>query len=335
MHTSASVVVLAQGQLSHPRHPLWAHPPHMMRTMMMMAWCLPILATAVAAAARGVGSLLSTNGSCTPDAQSLEGHGHVVTAVAADFEKELALSGSRDGTVKLWSLRNGSLLRTLEGHDSSVYAVAADFEKELALSGSADQTLKLWSLRNGSLLRTLEGHDSSVYAVAADFEKELALSGSADQTLKLWSLRNGSLLWTLEGHDSWVYAVAADFEKEMALSGSADQTLKLWSLRNGSLLRTLEGHDGWVYAVAADFEKELALSGSSDNTLKLWGAYRLCLARHGRKCPEGFRVRSQGQGCRPGRILRQDRPLGCSWKAGSNPMDGDELVLTKGRCPIL
>ena len=103
-----------------------------------------------------------------------------------DFGKGLAVSGSEDKTLKVWSLRNGSFLRTLEGHDGSVYAVAADFDKGLAVSGSVDKTLKVWSLRNGSVLRTLEGHDDFVYAVAADFDKGLAVSGSWDHTLKVW-----------------------------------------------------------------------------------------------------------------------------------------------------
>ena len=39
-------------------------------------------------------------------------------------------------TLKVWSLRSGSLLRTLEGHDDCVRAVAADFDIELAISGN-------------------------------------------------------------------------------------------------------------------------------------------------------------------------------------------------------
>eukprot|EP00424_Heterocapsa_rotundata_P003515 CAMPEP_0168714200 /NCGR_PEP_ID=MMETSP0503-20121227/44570_1 /TAXON_ID=89963 /ORGANISM="Heterocapsa rotundata, Strain SCCAP K-0483" /LENGTH=56 /DNA_ID=CAMNT_0008760635 /DNA_START=54 /DNA_END=221 /DNA_ORIENTATION=- len=56
---------------------------------MLMVWCLLVLATAAAAAAHGVGSLLSTNSSCSPGARTLEGHDGWVCAVAADFDKEL------------------------------------------------------------------------------------------------------------------------------------------------------------------------------------------------------------------------------------------------------
>jgi len=62
--------------------------------------------------------------------------------VAADFGRQLALSGSWDHTLRLWSLANGSSLRTLEGHTGAVFAVAADFGRQLALSGSYDQSCR-------------------------------------------------------------------------------------------------------------------------------------------------------------------------------------------------
>ena len=63
-------------------------------------------------------------GRCTA---ALEGHGHKVTAVAADFGLMRALSGSHDHTLRLWDLREGRCTATLEGHDGWVTAVAADF----------------------------------------------------------------------------------------------------------------------------------------------------------------------------------------------------------------
>ncbi len=77
-------------------------------------------------------------------------------AVLADGRR--AVSGSWDGTLRLWDLETGKSLRTLEGHTDWVSAVAVLADGRRALSGSEDGTLRLWDLETGESLRTLEGH---------------------------------------------------------------------------------------------------------------------------------------------------------------------------------
>jgi WD40 repeat protein len=45
-----------------------------------------------------------------------EGHTDGVYDVALDATQHRALSGSRDGTVRLWDTETGRCLRVLEGH---------------------------------------------------------------------------------------------------------------------------------------------------------------------------------------------------------------------------
>jgi len=120
--------------------------------------------------------------------KTLTGHGHWVSAVSADFNKQRAISGSYDKTLKVWDLSTGKVLKTLTGHGSLVSAVSADFNKQRAISGSYDKTLKVWDLSTGTVLETLTGHGYSVSAVSADFKKQRAISGSEDTTLKVWRL---------------------------------------------------------------------------------------------------------------------------------------------------
>ena len=61
-----------------------------------------------------------------------------------------AITGSRDGTAKLWELKEeagktdaGELL-TLKGHSRDVTAVACSKDGQSILSGSLDGTMILW-----------------------------------------------------------------------------------------------------------------------------------------------------------------------------------------------
>jgi hypothetical protein len=187
-------------------------------------------------------------------------------------------SGSRDKTIKLWSLDGGGggkCVATLAGHTDTVKALAVLPDGRLA-SGSWDKTIKVWTLDRsggGKCVATLEAHTGHMWALAVLPDGRLA-SGSGDKTIKVWALggvgAGGTCVITLEGHAGDVNALAVLPDGRLA-SGSDDKTIKLWLVGGGRGLcvATLEGHTEYVYAFAVLPDGRLA-SGSNDKTIKLW-----------------------------------------------------------------
>lgn len=210
--------------------------------------------------------------------RAFEGHTRSVGSVCMSADGRYGLSGSRDGTLKLWEVESGRCLRTLEGHTQSVSCVCLSKNGQYALSGGWDHTLKLWEVESGRCLRAFEGHTFYlVNSVCFSWDFGYALSGSMDKTLKLWEVQSGRCLRTFEGHTGDVHSVCLSANFQLALSGSSDKTLKLWEVESGRCLRTLEGHTGDVYSVCMSADGQYALSGSGhpesdDKTLKLWDA---------------------------------------------------------------
>ena len=98
--------------------------------------------------------------------RTLVGHAAWVSAVALTPNGLQALSGSYDGTLKLWDLRSGQEWRTITDHSGPVQTVAVTADGRQALSASADFTLKLWDLITGKRLWSLSGHLGVVRSVA-------------------------------------------------------------------------------------------------------------------------------------------------------------------------
>ncbi len=198
------------------------------------------------------------------------GHTDSVQAVAFSLDGRLALSGSQDGTVRLWEVETGRAVRVMEGHSDGVMSVAFGPDGRLALSGSEDGTVRLWEVETGRSMRVLEGHSDRVMSVAFSPDGDLALSGSEDGTVRLWEVETGRLMRVLESHSDRVMSVAFSPDGRLALSGSEDGTVRLWAVETGRAVRVVEGHSDRVRSVAFSPDRRLALSGSEDRTVRLW-----------------------------------------------------------------
>ena len=190
-------------------------------------------AGATALSMRGIiGGVTNAEETPAPTPTSFDGarsHTYGVESLAINPSGTLLASGASffDNTIKLWSLPDGTLLKTLEGHTDSVDSLAISPDGTLLASGSDDNTIKLWSLPDGALLKTLA---SNVTSVAISPDGTLLASGNNDNTIKLWSLPNGELFKTLEGHTSFITSVAISSDGMLLASGSGDETIKLWLL---------------------------------------------------------------------------------------------------------
>jgi len=204
--------------------------------------------------------------------RTLEGHGRKrIWGVAFDPQGETLVSGGEDGTVEIWDVRSGKLLRTLSEDGLGVWSVAFDPQGRTLASG-LDRTVKVQEARSGKLLRTLEGHKNVVASVAFDPQGSMLASGSFDKTIKLWGAGSGELLRTLEGHEAWVWSLAFNSQGSLLASGDDDNTVRLWEPQTGRLLRTLKERSLRVHSVTFDPQGELVASGGSDQTVGLWEA---------------------------------------------------------------
>jgi WD40 repeat protein len=193
------------------------------------------------------------------------GHTNRVTSVAFSPDGQLVLTGSWDGTAKLWDV-SGREIQSFRGHASGVSSVAFSPDGQKVVTGSFDNTVKLWSLSGGEPL-TLK-HTSHVNSVAFSPDGQQVLTGSGDGTVKLWKV-SGGLIKSFQAHASELSSVAFSPDGKNVLTGSWDGNAKLWDL-SGSPIKTFPGTASLVTSVAFSPDGQKVLTGSGDGMAKLW-----------------------------------------------------------------
>lgn len=128
---------------------------------------------------------------------------HVLKAIFDPTGGRVA-TASADGAVRLWSVAEGTLIRTLAGHKGEVSHLAFSPSGKVLLSGGADAAARLWFDGETEARYTLTGHTAYLTAVAFNIDGSQIATGSHDSTVRLWDLKDESkpesaVGWSLYG----------------------------------------------------------------------------------------------------------------------------------------
>ncbi|NJN92270.1 MAG: hypothetical protein HC878_19165, partial [Leptolyngbyaceae cyanobacterium SL_5_14] len=141
---------------------------------------------------------------------TLTGHAGGITAVAVSLDGQIAVSSSRDATLRVWDLQAmEEVMRVVE--PSFVYAIALTPDSRTFVIKTREQTFKAWDMRTEQQIDADDLPTRSISSVTVSPDRyrtaKHLISGSQN-TVKIWNLKAGREVCILRGHTSLVTAVA-------------------------------------------------------------------------------------------------------------------------------
>lgn len=112
-----------------------------------------------------------------------------VTSVCWSRSGEQLFSGSRDGTIRVWSSISGAQIALLQGHTSTVHAIAISFDGRFIASASSDCTVRLWSVRTYQAVGPPFEHGDELYCVTFSPDRKRVACGGKDTKVYLWDIQ--------------------------------------------------------------------------------------------------------------------------------------------------
>jgi WD40 repeat protein/serine/threonine protein kinase len=125
---------------------------------------------------------------------AFSGHTSWVQAVAFAGSGQRVASGSLDGTIKIWKVADGELVRTLKVAKGWVTQVAFSPDGRLVATEGEDKAIKLWETATGAEKLVLTGHTSGITGLAFHPDGKTLASASNDNSIRLWDLQTSKEL---------------------------------------------------------------------------------------------------------------------------------------------
>ncbi|KAF9294027.1 WD_REPEATS_REGION domain-containing protein [Linnemannia elongata] len=187
------------------------------------------------------------------------------------------VSGSWDGTVRLWNCETGMVDRILEGRSGEVTAVAlSSCGKQVASAyrdGSFrrwDTLLRLWDVDTGTCTMILTGVADGRRIVAGDVLGEVGVYDAASlEPERRW-----------KAHVENVTGVGFSSDGQLLVSCGQDCTVKVWDLQTFGLVYTFTGHSNRVTSAVFSLDGSRIASSSHDQTVRLWEVNSIGLNFH-------------------------------------------------------
>jgi WD40 repeat protein len=173
-----------------------------------------------------------------------------IGSMSFSADGRLLVTGSTDGTARLWTAATGRLLHTLtmQGH---VLTEQFSPDGKSLVTSSTDGTAALWDVRTGVRVLLLVGATGVAEAAAFSPDGKQITVGFGDRFARIYSTQDGRLLATLAGHEDAVTSVGYDPTGLQIATGSDDGTVRLWSANAGDQLAPIDRRRSSVYALFA------------------------------------------------------------------------------------
>lgn len=165
----------------------------------------------------------------------LLGHSGPVTCLALSPAEDWLLSGSVDGSVRLWSVPAGQCVAVYRHACGPVWAVSwCPGIPSLFASAAADGAARVWSTAETRRpARLLSTHSSSAEAVAWHPGCGYLLVGSSSGATRLFDVESGQPVRLLIGHACPVTAAAISPCGKLAFTADTQGCVRGWDLEGG------------------------------------------------------------------------------------------------------
>ncbi|KAI8853062.1 WD40-repeat-containing domain protein [Chytridium lagenaria] len=210
---------------------------------------------------------------------NFEGHTGNITALAYQAVGRWIVTGSEDGTIKIWDVRAPGVQRDYHLKVPVNDVIIHPNQGEL-ISCDQNGAIKVWDLAENTCTHQLNPEEEvPTRSVTMASDGSILVAANNKGNYYVWKTKNKGDLTDLEAiqqvpaHGKFITKCLLSPDTKLLATCSADHTVKVWSATSDNTFvheKTLGGHSRWVWDAAFSADSAYLVTGSSDHSARLW-----------------------------------------------------------------
>ncbi|KAF8553449.1 WD40 repeat-like protein [Imleria badia] len=243
---------------------------------------------------------------------AIPAHNDAIRRLAYLPDGRRVVTGSDDGTVRVWNLESGKQEGTSMEHENKVDSLAVTRDGTKIVSSDEDGSIKMWNVESHELVQNWKAHSTISHALAISPDDRLvavcnwtlgiysmagrqvnraievgglilsvAFSPDGNKLacgtlcdIRIYEVSSGALMFgPLNGHKDMIWCVLWSPDGSRLFSASQDKTIRCWDSEIG---RPIEypwtGHTDKIYFLSLSPDGSILASASEDRTIRFWDA---------------------------------------------------------------
>ena len=200
----------------------------------------------------------------------LRGHEAEVTSAEFSADGTRIVTGSYDGTTRVWLADGSGEPLVLLGHEGSVISAGFSPDGTRIVSASGDNTARVWMADGSGEPLVLLGHEAEVGSAGFSPDGTRIVTASDDSTARVWMADGSGAPVVLRGHENVVWSAGFSPDGTRIVTASEDSTARVWLADGSGEPVVLRGHENGVWSAGFSPDGTRIVTASWDGTARVW-----------------------------------------------------------------
>ncbi|MFL5351646.1 CHAT domain-containing protein [Archangium sp.] len=201
---------------------------------------------------------------------TLMGHEGRVDLAEFSADGRWVVTGSEDGTARVWRADGTGAPVVLAGHEGGVWAAELSADGQWVLTTSQEGRVRMWRADGSQAPLELGGHEERVWPTELSPDGQHVLIVSEDGTVRVTRVDGSEEPVMLRGHEAGVRTAVFSADGQHVVTASEDGMARVWRADGKGKPVVLWGHAMGVRCAEFSADGQWVLTASEDLTARVW-----------------------------------------------------------------